>query len=117
MITPEGFAEMAKLQGWEKFRPRPVSVSEDLKRQNEEWQGHLDRAQRYLNTPDGQHLLGVLIKLTIMRPLLQPWDLNQTPEQHGLYAAYREGQNAVVEMMRRMAGEKTAPPAEPSEGP
>ena len=118
MLTAEQVIGLARTQGWDRFKPQPKTVTADLQQQHDEVAARQDEFRRVFQSPEGQRALTLLIQMIIMRPLLQPWELNQTAEQHALYAAFREGQNSVVELINRMAGQPTTPMAAPTrEGP
>lgn len=114
MISPERLLELARAQGWDRFKPQPQTVSSDLQHQHDEIVARQDDFRRVFQSPEGQRAIVLLIQMVMMRPLLQPWELNQTAEQHAVYAAFREGQNSVVELINRMAGQPTTPMAEPT---
>lgn len=117
MISPDQLLKMAQAQGWDRLKPQPASVSADVRAQHDELAARRDEFHRVFSAPEGQRALTLLIQMVIMRPLIPAWVLNQTAEQHALYAAYREGQNSVVELINSMAGQPTTPLAAPmSEG-
>jgi len=92
-----------------------AGMREDMDRQSREIADEADTLAAPFRTPAGKACLELLLRKTLLRPLVPLPIGSSSAEQVALYAAQRQGQNGVVTMiLQALAGGSTPVETEPA---
>lgn len=96
-MTPELLQKIGS-GGWGALENASKNIQQDFERQRAEIMAEAATLAAPFRTPEGKRCLELLIRKTIMRPLVMPIE-GMSLEQQALYSNRREGQNQVIAMI------------------